>query len=109
MFLALPTHARSTQLPRASPWQIALGNVSDIARAIRTKHDCDCRYAGWVRIRDDRGNFGGEELVHIFNLLNCADGERCYAWTPAGQRELILVLNSFVVTSAQSAVHYALR
>jgi len=101
-------HARRLRRSRrGAAAEIQLINVGKVARALRRTYGCGSRYIGCVHVREGRGtNAVSNGIVDIFELLNCAEAERCYAWTEEadGQRQLTIVLHSFLVTSPESAV-----
>ena len=97
----------SARVPRAGR-EGGAGEVEELERAVRERFGCSCRYGGWARVRQlSEGDLLWEGLVQIFYLRGSSEAERCYAWIGEedGQREIMIVPNSYLITSAEAAVH----
>ena len=98
----------SARVPRAGR-EGGTGEVEELERAVRERFGCACRYGGWARVRElSEDDLLWEGLVQIFYLQGSIEAERCYAWIGEenGRREIIIVPNSYFITSAEAAVHY---
>lgn len=85
--------------------------VEEIGLAVRKRFGCACRYGGWARVRESSGgDLLWEGFVQIFYLRGSSEAERCYAWIwkEQGHPEIIIVPNSYFVTSAEAAVHHTI-
>jgi len=88
-----------------------LNNLLFLQRAIRGMYGCDSRHAQSVRVTETfAAELAWEGVVELFDLIDCADGARCYAWAyrEKSENKALVVLETAEVNSAQKAVQKAI-
>jgi hypothetical protein len=89
---------------------VGAGVNRELQEAIRRLHGCESRYVEAVPVSE---TFEGQPvwtgIVHVFDLIDCPEADRAYAWAElldevTGRQRFVAVLHKAPVDSPVSAV-----
>lgn len=85
-------------------------DIPALQDAIRALHACESHHVRTVRVREAHGQGAWEGAVEVFDLTDCGNATRCYAWQyrEGSEVKAQILLERPTVTSPQRAVQVAL-